>query len=282
MRVSMLVQPWPLPRGRGDYPCGMPAPSVHDYLAVMAEELGRNPGNLRFAHEELFRGVPLAGRTVLDIGAGAGDASFYAASAGAARVVSLEPEAAGSRGGAAERFARIRDRLGADNVELQGVTLQDYDAGGERFDVLVSMASINHLDEEACVRLEHDLEARNRYAEILAKLASLAGTGADLIVCDATPHNLFPRLGLRNPITPTIEWEKHQPPQLWAELLADAGFRDPEIKWLSFNTLRRPGSLLLGNRFASYLLMSTFRLRMRRTGLSPETSSPRPAPPDRP
>jgi SAM-dependent methyltransferase len=237
---------------------------IEAYLAVMADELGRDPGNLRFAQEQVFRGVELRGRTVLDVGAGEGITSFYAACAGAARIVSLEPEAAGSRSGARERFDRIRARLGAHNVELQAKTLQDFDAGGERYDVLLSMASINHLDEDACIRLQSDPEARARYAELLSKLADLAAPGADLIVCDASRYNFFARIGRTNPLTPTIEWEKHQAPEFWAQLLEQAGFRDPEISRGSFNTLRRPGQLLLANRLASYFLTSMFRLRMRK------------------
>jgi hypothetical protein len=103
---------------------------------------------------------------VLDVGAGEGDASFYAACAGAKRVVSLELEAAGSRGGVREQFNRIRERLDAPNVELRPETIQ--------------------------------------------------------------------------------EWKKH----------------DHEISWGSFNTLRTPGRVLLGNRVALYFLTSTFRLRM--------------------
>ena len=86
---------------------------------------------------------------MLDVGAGEGDASFYAACAGAERVVSLELEAAGSRGGVREQFNRIREHLDAPNVELRPETVQEFDAGGERFDVLLSVASINHLDEKA-------------------------------------------------------------------------------------------------------------------------------------
>lgn len=228
----------------------------------MADELGRDPGNLRYACETTFEGVGFADRSVLDVGAGEGGTSFYAACAGAARVVSLEPEAAGSRSGVQERFMRARELLGSEQVELRPETLQGFDPRGEQFDVLISIASINHLDEDLCMRLQHDPEARNTYLQILSKLADLAKPGADLIVCDCSRYNLFAQLGVKNPIAPSIEWKKHQSPRLWAELLEHVGFRNPRIRWTSFNSLRRPGRVLLGNRVAAYCSMSTFCLTM--------------------
>lgn len=41
-------------------------------------------------------------------------------------------------------------------------------------------------------------------------------------------------LGIRNPWAPSIEWNKHQPPGVWARLLENAGFRDPRIRWTPF------------------------------------------------
>lgn len=243
---------------------GVDSRSPDNYLTVMAEELGRRPGNLRFGQRWTFAGVDLGGRSALDIGAGEGYTSFYLACSGAARVVSLEPEAAGSRGGAKRKFMHIRERLGANQVEFRPETLQEFDACGERFDMLISIASINHLDEAACMRLHHDGEARERYAQLFSKLADLAKPGADLIVCDASRHNFFGRLGRRSPLVPKLDWDKHQAPQLWAQLLEQAGFREPRIRWSAFNTLRWPGRVLLGNRVAAYFLTSGFCLTMKR------------------
>jgi SAM-dependent methyltransferase len=238
------------------------ASALDTYFSVMAED--HDPGKLRFSLGTTFGGMRFANRSVLDIGAGAGRVSFYAACAGARRVVSLEPEAAGSRSGVQERFMRVRELLGADQVELRSETLQDFDPAGEQFDMLVSMASINHLDEDACMRLQHSSEARETYEKIFSKLADLATPGADLIVCDCSRYNLFAQLGIRNPIVPSIEWEKHQSPKLWAKLLEHAGFSNSRIRWTSFNTLRSPGRLLFGNRVGAYCLRSTFCLTMQR------------------
>jgi 2-polyprenyl-3-methyl-5-hydroxy-6-metoxy-1,4-benzoquinol methylase len=237
---------------------------LHDYFRLMEQQLPHvRRGNLRFQLAELSRDVDLRGRSVLDIGAGDGQLSLFAASAGASKVVALEPEAAGSSAGMFEKFDRLAGLLGLEDlVKLRPVTLQAYDPGGERFDVLILNASVNHLDEDACIRLHRDNDARAAYRIIFAKLAALAAPGARLIVSDCSRHNLFAHLGVRNPISRSIEWHKHQTPQVWAALLEEQGFRRLKIRWESFNSLRTPGKVLLGNRIASYMLTSAFCLTM--------------------
>jgi SAM-dependent methyltransferase len=228
------------------------------------EQPGRRSGNIRFHFESLLRAVSFPGKQVLDVGAGNGQLSFYAVAAGAQRVVALEPEQAGWTAGDRGQFERIAHLLGTDQVELQRVSLQEYEPGGDTFDILLLKSSINHLDEEACIRLHRDSDARETYRKIFAKLADLARPGAWLIASDCSRHNFFPRLGLKNPIAPSINWHAHQSPQLWAQLLEEAGFRDPRVRWQSFNTLRSPGRVVLGNRVASYFLTSAFALTMRK------------------
>jgi SAM-dependent methyltransferase len=222
----------------------------------------RRPGNLRFYLDQLFDGIDLRGARVLDIGAGGGRYTFYAAAAGAARVVALEPEAAGSANGVATRFEQVRRQLGVDSVEFRNATLQEFDPGDERFDVLFMHASINHLDEPATMRLHHDESARAAYRELFAKLAAMGADGAKLVASDASRHNLFAKLPIRNPLHPTIEWDKHQPPEVWIGLLAEVGFGEPRVRWSTPNSLRRPGQVLLGNRLGAWLTEGSFCLTM--------------------
>lgn len=236
---------------------------IDRYLSVVAEEHPDvNPGNLRFYLSYIFRHTPLEGRRALDIGAGDGNYSFYMAAAGASRVVALEPEADGSTAGVLRKFEQVGRRLGMEEVELRAETFQELDPGAEQFDVVLLHAAINHLDEQACMALHTDGEARRTYRELFTKLAALTAKGGHLIALDAARENLFAHLPVANPLAPTIEWEKHQSPRLWAEILEEAGFTQPRVRWNSLNTLRTPGRVLLGNRLASYFLGGGFCLTM--------------------
>ncbi len=233
------------------------------YQAV--EDRRRRPSNVRHYMEYLFDGVPLSGVRMLDVGAGDGRFSFYASRAGAREVVSLEPGGAGSsQGETARRFQRFAAFVQDPAVRLDGHTLQDYQPDGDPFDVVLSQSSINHLDEQACIRVHRDPAARAEYLRIFEKLAALTVGGGTLIVADVARRNLFGDLHVKNPFAPTIEWQKHQPPRLWAELLGEVGFTQARIRWSTLNSLRHPGQVLLGNRIGAYVTHSSFCLTMRR------------------
>lgn len=236
--------------------------NTHTFLSTVIQQgLYSNVGNLRFHLETLFGGIRLDGATLLDIGGGNGIHSFYAAARGARDVVCLEPEAMGSGAGVTDRFRRLGDRLALlDRVTLEPTTFQAYDAGPRRFDVVLLHNAVNHLDEAACMALPGDPSAREAYREIFAKIGAMSKPGATLVLCDCSNANFFARLGLRNPIEPTIEWHKHQPPEVWAALLNEVGFSRPRISWSSFNRLRSAGRWLTGNRLAAFFLTSHFRL----------------------
>ena len=238
---------------------------IQRYFSVVATEWpDHNIGNLRFYLDLLFDGIPLQGRAVLDVGAGDGLYALFMACAGAERVVALEPEVEGSTPGASEKFDRVSEALGVDSIELRRETLQQFDPGPRRFDVLFLHSALNHLDEDACIALHRDERARQTYRELFAKLAGMSAQGATLLASECSPQNLFARLSIKNPFAPTIEWHKHQPPERWAALLEQAGFEDPRLRWHSLNSLRQPGQLLLGNRVGAWLISSSFFLTMTR------------------
>lgn len=238
-------------------------PNSFDRYFNIAER-GMARGNHRFYVNYLFNGVDFRGKTMLDVGGGDGMLSFYAACAGAAKVICLEPEVAGSAAGMNAAFQRTASFLDLAKVKLLPHRLQDYESSDGSFDILLLHASINHLDESACIRLHRDSEAQSSYEQLFGKLASLARPGATLLVVDCAQRNLFADLHITNPFTPTIEWHKHQSPKLWVRLLAQAGFINPIIRWNSFNTFRTYGRLLLGNRVAAYCLTSGFCITMER------------------
>jgi SAM-dependent methyltransferase len=246
------------------------------YLAAT----GRSVRNTHFRARWLFEAVDLRGAQVLDVGAGIGLLSMYAACAGAAKVVSLEPEGpgsgAGSRPPARQAYDEAAAHLGvAARTELVPCTLQAYEHDGDPFDVLLLHASLNHLDEPACMRLQEDAAAREAYRRIFEKLARLGRPGAILIATDCARRNLFGDLHLPNPLAPSIDWRKHQQPQLWAELLTECGFGNARIRWSTPSTLRRAGRLVLSHRAAAYCLRSGFCLTIER--LSTPGRAPRAA-----
>ena len=217
---------------------------------------------LQFWLERLFKDMSFKGKTMLDIGGGSGIISFYSACLGAKEVVCLEPEAAGSRSGVLEKFRRLHTRLQLSQVGLEPTTLQSFDPAGRKFDIVLLHNSVNHLDETACISLLKDENSSEIYKSIFSKIYSLSNSGAGLIVCDCSRYNFFALLRIINPFAPSIEWHKHQSPKVWAQLLSEVGYCNPEINWNAPSDLRSPGALLLGNKYLSYFLTSHFCLRM--------------------
>ncbi len=241
-------------------------PSLEGYFSAVIEEgLYPNRGNLQFHLRTLFKDIALENRRVLDIGGGSGLHSFYAACMGAEEVVCLEPETEGSRSGMGAKFRKLNGMLGTDQVKFEPVTFQAFEPAEKQFDIILLHNSINHLDETACINLLNSEASRAIYMDICSKLSSLASSGAKLIVCDCSRYNFFALFRIRNPVAPTIEWHKHQAPEIWVDLLSQVGFVNPRIRWTSFNTLRSLGRVLLGNRLLSYFLRSDFRFTMEKS-----------------
>lgn len=243
------------------------------YLNIAVKEgICRSKGNLTFYLNYLFESVPFTGKSMIDIGGGSGLYTFYAAIMGAKYVICVEPEMKGSTKGTLKKFKKLSAKLSLSNVSLQPVRFQEFDAT-RAFDIILLHNSINHLDEEACIKLRYDDEARRRYELIFQKLSKIAAPGAKLVITDCSRYNFFALLDVTNPFAPTIEWHKHQSPEFWSNMLSNYGFINPKIRWgldveayfSSFSGLRKIGRLLFGNRFASYFSTSAFLLVMDRS-----------------
>jgi SAM-dependent methyltransferase len=233
------------------------------FLETMVRQgLYAHPKRLQFKMNRLFRDIDFHGKRVLDIGAGAGLYTFYAACQGAKEVVSIEPEADGSTTGVTEKFYFLQRQLGLENVTHKAATLQDFEADGRVFDVIMLYDSINHLDENACIHLLEDQESWNIYKNLCSKIFHMAGPGAKIIACDCGRNNFFDKINITNPFAPSIEWHKHQNPETWVRLLAGAGFTNPIVRWHPPNILGALGDSLLGNSAAAYFFTSHFQLNM--------------------
>src|SRR5262249_16285930 len=88
--------------------------SVERFVELYEGALPRRwAGPLLPCLEWTFAGVELDGKTMLDIGAGRGQYSLYAAVRGA-QVLALEPELEGSSSSAGDTLRRLRGELGLD------------------------------------------------------------------------------------------------------------------------------------------------------------------------
>jgi SAM-dependent methyltransferase len=234
------------------------------YEAMLATKRWPSRGSIERYIAFLFGGVSFANKTVLDIGGGVGHFSFYAAVRGARHVVCLEPETEGSNAKMRDMFNRIVATLNVSNVERLPITIQEFEAVPGAFDIVLLHNSVNHLDEEACINLRQDKRAADVYRGLFHKLATLMSDNGTLIIADRTPNNLFPRLGLKHPLSRSVEWHKHQPPEEWARLLKEAGFTDEKVRWSAFNSFGPLGWRLLANRTGAFFFKGHFGLQMRK------------------
>lgn len=223
--------------------------------------LHNSSGNLCFYLRHLFGDLDFTGKRVLDIGGGYGLISFYAAYKGARQVICLEPMEAGSDQSVYERFLYLQSSLSMQQVKFIPTTIQTYEPESNIFDVVILHNSINHIDELACESLCLDRTSHEIYRVIFQKIFSLSAKKAVLIVCDCSNRNLFHDLGISNPFAPTIEWQKHQPPEVWVQLLTDIGFKFSALSWTSY-WFRSAGKWILRNKLMSYLTTSHYCLTM--------------------
>jgi SAM-dependent methyltransferase len=221
-------------------------------------------GGREYTHRcrTLFDSIDFRGKNVLETGCGKGLMCMWAKIHGAAHVVGLEPMADGcyDTPKCFTDFAKMATDLGLEHTEMLPLKLEDY-RPTEKFDIVLSLASINHLDEPACIDLQRSREAHDRYVATFQRVRDLMTDDGILFICDATNRSLFSDLRMRNPFNPDIEWFKHQAPETWADLLKECGFGRPQIGWLSQPSLTFLGIGTVPKPIA-YLSSSAFRLQM--------------------
>jgi SAM-dependent methyltransferase len=235
--------------------------TVIKYFQFLNErKIYHSPNSLAWYYKnQLFRDVDFRDKSVLDIGGGSGLTSFFAAAMGAARVDLLEPLGDGSGSVEIAKYTLLKSSTdcNSERVSLFNTTFQQFFSDSQ-YDIIVLHNSINHLDENACINLLNDEESYSAYKLIFEKFLSLLRKEGILIIADCSRSNFFGDLGLKSPLGWTIEWEKHQKPETWIELMQGIGFRDSKIKWTSLKQLRSVGNLVLSNPLAAYFLSSHF------------------------
>jgi SAM-dependent methyltransferase len=174
--------------------------------------------------------------------------------------VGIEPEVEGSSERSLERLKKNIETLGLqERVEAQACTLQELSVSDYRFDIAVMYNVINHLDEDAVVHLHNDTSSKSRYIALLRKLHLHLKPNAWVLVADCGRDNFWPRFNLPSPFMPCIEWHKHQNPETWIDVFAQAGFSLFDLRWSPL----QPFPTITGNRLIEYFTCSHFVLRFR-------------------
>ncbi len=241
--------------------------SVESYYQSVGRLQGaRRERRLRHQMGFIYRDVDFRGKTVLDIGGGIGLHAFYASARGASDVTIIEPEGDGGHNAMIATYKQLRDAMGIGNVELVQTTIQDFKIPAQGFDIVLIQDAINHFNEAACITLHRSESSREIYDAIFASIAALVKPGGILMMSDCSSRNLFPLLGLRNPFDPQIEWEKHQPPSVWADVASPHGLELIRVRWSSPARFGAFGEAVFGNALASWFFTSHFVATFTRRG----------------
>jgi len=227
--------------------------------SLIKDGLYKSKDRLTFRTKQVFDNIDLKNKSLLEIGCGDGVYSIWARLHGAMPVVGLEPEVDGSTSGSGGTFKEIVNTLNLDNIECLPQTIEGFNPNGVKFDIVLSNSSINHLNEDACVRLHSDLNAQKIYLEIFRKIKSIMNPKGRFIILDNSNRNFFGLFGRRSPFAPAINWKKHQPPEVWIQLLKKAGFAKPKVAWCArYKYLPE----VLSRKAVSYFFNSFFRLEV--------------------
>ena len=243
-------------------------PDVRGTYARMLAEDGHDniDAFVHNAQATFFAGIDLRGKSLLEVGSGEGLMTLYASMAGA-KVVSMEPEMAGSRGGMIDLQRRRLAALGLSDVEFLAADFNHWDPGGRTFDVVLLCNSINHLFESPHHARSHPATHKG-LIEVVSRIRRATRAGGVAIASDVCRYGFFmaaslygiPRPWNRTPLT--LNWRVHQNPGVWRQIFREAGFSSVDIRYPRPYKLRALGPLVQ-NPIANFFLDASFTIRAR-------------------
>jgi SAM-dependent methyltransferase len=240
-----------------------PAASKEERIRRLGHAMGLWDKDFDYARtcRQVFRNFDLQGKTVLEIG-GKGIFCLWAALGGAQEAIGLDHLSRDTEEDHAA-FHAMTEEFALPQARIAHGKVQEYNGPESVFDLVVSVSSINFLDEKSCIRLRESPLAVMAYEKIFRRVARMTRLGGKLVILDAARHNFFGDLAFRNPASPYVEWFKHQQPEYWAGLLENCGFGRASIRWAGGRFLRDLHIPYIPKSLA-YFGQSIFRLEMTR------------------
>lgn len=191
----------------------------HDYLPAVL-----------YKYRQRFKGINFKDKKVLEIGSGKGLVAIYVAMMGARQVVSMEPELDGSSSKAINIQKNRIKKFHLKNITLLTKDFNSWDPQGEKYDIVLSMSSINHLYEVPFNAKYHE-ETNLFYTKIAEKIHSVLEPNGVAVIVDACRYGLFfaiKNLGIPRPWNlnkkTNVNWRLHQNPAVWKKIFSNGRF----------------------------------------------------------
>ena len=219
--------------------------------------LKRSFGYSFYFKNYIFDGINLRDKKLLDLGGGNGIASFFAYhTEKSCKCTIVDPYVDGSHKQMHTQFEDL-SKLYDNSVTLHNGYV-DTLPESHTFDLILMHNSINHIGEDIVGDIDTNKNSQVEYSKRLTKILDRAKSNSIIIVSDCSSKNLWNDLKIKNILAPTIDWNLHKPPSVWQKLLEDLDCQHISTKWTARRELLLIGKFILSNRFASYMINSSF------------------------